>query len=238
MDELEFRRRLMADPNDLDAEILAESRSASNQAFADEMQALDRDISKALNDIDVPDGLVDRVLFHQSGHEETHQKHARYHVALAASVAFAFGIMLGQFNWSHAIPAAHASSLEQIALSHVVNEAPFVATIDENVTLTQVNAKLAPFGQQMNELMGHITYVNHCGFGDTAAMHMVMQTPNGEVTIFLVPTQSSDMSSFEDELNKGVLLPLENSSLIVVGDKSHTLSPIVDTIRANLSQMI
>ncbi|WP_087021416.1 DUF3379 family protein [Thaumasiovibrio subtropicus] len=241
MDELEFRRRVMADPNDLDAELKAAMQSPSHQAFTDEMQALDKEIAKALNDVEVPDGLVDRVLFHQTGHEKTQRTHVRYHVALAASVAFAFGIMLGQFNWTAALPDANANTLEQIALQHVNNESEFVAAIDENVTLAQVNAKLAPFGKQLNDLNvdGRVTYVNHCGFGETAAMHLVMKTSKGhEVTVFLVPQASPDMSSFEDDRHKGVVMPMENASLIVVGEKAQPLSPIVDNIRANLSQSI
>ncbi|WP_413110673.1 DUF3379 family protein [Thaumasiovibrio sp. DFM-14] len=238
MDELEFRRRLLADPGNIDDELAVAMQAPNNKVLAEELQALDKQLNKALHDIQVPDGLVDRILFHQSGHAEKKSPKQRQHFALAASVAFAFGLMLGQFNWGSAISPVQATSLEQVALTHMLEEQSFISNIDENVTLTQVNAKLAPFDSQFSAIDDHISYVNHCGFGDTAAMHMIMQTEYGEVTVFLVPQPSQNVSRFEDEQHKGMLVPLENNSLIVIGDKKLSISPIVTKIKNNLLQQI
>ncbi len=65
MDDLEFRRRILADPNDNSAEMIeAKNSSLVNRKLSDELQQLDTKLEKALK-VDVPDDLVDRILFHQ-----------------------------------------------------------------------------------------------------------------------------------------------------------------------------
>ncbi len=66
MDDLEFRRRLLADPQDQDPELLDAKRSSTaNQSLASELEQLDAMIDQALR-VDVPDDLVDKVLFKQT----------------------------------------------------------------------------------------------------------------------------------------------------------------------------
>ncbi|GAL05586.1 hypothetical protein JCM19237_676 [Photobacterium aphoticum] len=66
MDDLEFRRRLLADPNDNHPDML-ESRNASlaNRKLSDELQSLDSKLAQAMK-VDVPDDLADKILFHQT----------------------------------------------------------------------------------------------------------------------------------------------------------------------------
>ncbi|WP_261857901.1 DUF3379 domain-containing protein [Photobacterium sanguinicancri] len=242
MDDLEFRRRILADPNDNSAEMIeAKNSSLVNRKLSDELQLLDTKLEKALK-VDVPDDLVDRILFHQSGQTPAKPKTTRVHLAIAASVAFAFGVFTGQFDQilsnAEVIRSAEASSLGQIALSHVHAEAPFIDTIDESVQLSQVNAKLKPFGTELSSLPGHVYYVNHCSFGEQNALHMVVDTPEGKVTVFIVPEQSPTVTNFNDKTMGGVLLPLRNASLIVVGEKGVDMDPVAKTIKSELQWQI
>ncbi|MGF1699154.1 DUF3379 domain-containing protein [Photobacterium makurazakiensis] len=234
MDDLEFRRRLLADPNDNSQDMVAARNvSAANRKLSDELLQLDSKLEKALK-VDVPDDLADRILFHQSGQEVKKPKKAKLHLALAASVAFAFGVFTGQFN-NITDSASYQAGIAQLALEHVHNEAPFINGIDESVSLTQVNAKLTPFGPQFSDLPGHIYYVNHCGFGDKNALHMVMDTEQGKVTVFVVPADSPQMTAFSDNNMQGVVMPIRNASLIVVGEKGQDVTPIAKTLEADLS---
>lgn len=71
MDDLEFRRRIMSDPKGRDDEIeLAISQNSANAKFVDDILGLDAQLEKAMK-VDVPDGLVDRVLFNQSAETES-----------------------------------------------------------------------------------------------------------------------------------------------------------------------
>ncbi|MGF1784625.1 DUF3379 domain-containing protein [Photobacterium swingsii] len=242
MDDLEFRRRILADPNDNSAEMIeAKNSSLVNRKLSDELLQLDTKLEKALK-VDVPDDLVDRILFHQSGQTPAKPKTTRVHLAIAASIAFAFGVFTGQFDQiisnADVTRSAEAAPLGQIALSHVHDEAPFIDTIDESVQLSQVNAKLKPFGTELASLPGHVYYVNHCAFGNKNALHMVVDTPEGKVTVFVVPEQSPATASFNDKTMAGVVMPIKNASLIVVGDKGTDMQPVAKTIKSELQWQI
>jgi hypothetical protein len=237
MDDLEFRRRILADPNDNSPDLsAARNESIVNRKLYDELLQLDAQLEKTMK-VDVPDDLADRILFHQSGQPNEKPKSNRFHMAIAASVALAVGIMIGQFN-HFALPSAQAAGIGQIALQHVHTEAPFVNTVDESVSLQQVNAKLLPFGPSLSNLPGHVSYVNHCGFGDKNALHMVMDTPQGKVTVFIVPEVSKTMTAFNDKQMDGIVMPIKNASLIVVGEKGQDVMPIIKSIESDLHWQI
>jgi len=234
MDDLEFRRRILADPNDNSQEMItAKNASLTNRKLSDELLQLDAKLESTLK-VDVPDDLADRILFHQSGQPEQNRNKTRFHLAIAASVAFVFGLFVGQFN-SQIVPTSATSEIAQVAMDHVYTEAPFVDSIDESVSLRQVNAKLTPFGSELTDLPGHVYYVNHCGFGDKNALHMVMATENGKVTVFVVPEHSPKMSSFSDNSLEGVVMPIQNASLIVVGEKGQNVAPIAKSLESDLN---
>ncbi|UXI01996.1 DUF3379 domain-containing protein [Photobacterium sp. TY1-4] len=239
MDDLEFRRRLLADPNDNSQEMLAaKNASPANRQLADELLQLDAKLDQLLK-VDVPDDLADRILFHQSGQPENNRSKIRFHLAIAASIAFVFGLFLGQFHQQWLPGSAQgADVIAQIALEHIYNEAPFVDHVDESVSLQQVNAKLTPFGAELTELGAHVYYVNHCGFGGKNALHMVMAGQGGKVTVFVVPEKSPAVSAFNDNQLQGVVMPLQETSLIVVGSKGQDVMPIAKRLKTDLQQKI
>ncbi|PSV17740.1 DUF3379 domain-containing protein [Photobacterium kishitanii] len=240
MDDLEFRRRLLADPNDNDPEIIkAKNQSSSNRHFSNELQQLDQQLKQTLN-VDIPDNLADRILFHQSSQAQpkTNHHYKRYFsYGLAASVMFFMGFLVGQQDIYPQQPQQQVftpMSMPAIALQHVNAEAQFVEHTDEAVTLQQVNAKLKPFGTSMNQLPGHIYYLNYCGFDGDRALHMVVGTDSGKMTVFIVPQTSSKMATDSDNINKSLLLPLQDASLIIVGDKDEKLMPIAEKLKSEL----
>ncbi|WP_325892003.1 DUF3379 family protein [Grimontia sp. NTOU-MAR1] len=239
MDELEFRRRLLADPQDKDPEILAaKSESPANQKLASELDQLDALLDQTLR-VEVPDDLVDKVLFKQSSDAAREARKPRFHLAIAASVAFAFGIMLGQFNWQALPVLPGQASLGQIALEHYYHEKDFTSDVFEGATLTQVNAKLAPLGKAYNgQLPGEVSYINHCSFDDKHAVHMVIQGKDGEdFTVFVVPQQSPAMESYSDGNMEAVSLPAaNNSSVIVVGKEGSDIMPVAEQLKLHLNQ--
>ena len=68
MDELELRRRLYADPNTSDKDVLDALESDPDaHAFSNELKTLDNDIEQALN-IPVPENLAERLVLNKSLH--------------------------------------------------------------------------------------------------------------------------------------------------------------------------
>lgn len=179
MDELEFRRRIMSDPKDRDSDILEAMKSNdANGKFADDILDLDAQIAKAMN-VDVPEDLADRILFNQTSSTESNvvrPNFAKRAMAMAASIAFVFGLLVGQVNWGNIVVSPAQASLADTAIKHVIDEKPFVQNLDENVASSQINAKMMPFDHQLGENFPyHVYYLNHCGFGKSNALHMVFR---------------------------------------------------------------
>jgi len=71
MDELEFRRRTIAQPNDIDKELMEFAQSnPERQSFITEMKEFDKHLQDAL-DIPVPDNLADRIILNTSLKEKS-----------------------------------------------------------------------------------------------------------------------------------------------------------------------
>ena len=102
MDDLEFRRRVLSEPKQRTPDIIdAVASSEANSHFLDDVLSLDKQIHSAMN-VDVPDDLADRILFNQTSSEESkvvRPTFARRAMAMAASVAFVAGLLVGQTHW-------------------------------------------------------------------------------------------------------------------------------------------
>lgn len=236
MDDLEFRRRILSDPKQKDealSQVMAENET--NSKFVDDVLDLDLKIKQAMN-IDVPEDLADKILFSQTSSALDDEKilkpnFARKAMALAASVAFTAGLLIGQINWGSLIVSPAHASLADTAIKHVVHEEAFIRHLDENVPSAQINAKMSPFDYQFtNGFPYHVYYLNHCGFGDSNALHMVFQGQYGKVTLFLTGIESDNAKAFNKDGMTGVVEPIGNTSMILVGEKGEDVKAIAAKI--------
>lgn len=241
MDELEFRRRIMSDPKDRDSDILEAMKSNdANGKFADDILDLDAQIAKAMN-VDVPEDLADRILFNQTSSTESNvvrPNFAKRAMAMAASIAFVFGLLVGQVNWGNIVVSPAQASLADTAIKHVIDEKPFVQNLDENVASSQINAKMMPFDHQLGENFPyHVYYLNHCGFGKSNALHMVFQGEKGKVTLFLTGIASDKTVDFEEKGMAGVVEPVGQTSLILVGEEGEDVAKIAENLMTIIKPM-
>ncbi|MGD8170026.1 DUF3379 domain-containing protein [Vibrio sp. TRT 21S02] len=241
MDDLEFRRRIMSDPKKRDNDILEAIRSSEkNSKFVDDIMDLDAQIAKAMN-VDVPDDLADRILFNQTSAPENNvvkPNFARKAMAMAASVAFVAGLLVGQINWGNVIVSPAQASLANTAVQHVLDENAFIAPLDEQVNVSQINAKMQPFAKELdNDFPYHVYYLNHCGFGDSHAVHMVFKGVEGKVTLFLTPTPSKSTFDFEKQGMSGIVEPVGNNSMIIVGEQGEDVAKIAERIAKIIKPM-
>ncbi|GEA52608.1 chemotaxis protein [Vibrio inusitatus NBRC 102082] len=228
MDDLEFRRRIMSDPKARDEDLLsAIANNDSNAKFVDDVLNLDARIEQAMR-IDVPESLADKILFNQSSEDNVVRPNfAKRSLAVAASVAFAAGIMIGQLNWSaNIVPTAHASLTDE-AIQHVIIESPFTDKLDEQVDSNQINTKLSPFAYQFSETFPyHVYYLNHCGFGESNALHMVFQGEKGRITLFITNISSDHAVNFSEKQMSGTVVPIGTASMILVGDSDEDVASV------------
>ena len=253
MDELEFRRRAYANPNDTSADfIAAKASTACNEQLVAQLQQFDRQLGDALQE-PVPEHLAAALLRTAQLHPwDTVQAPAAVlpiganknsslgwrHLAIAASITFVLGFSTRFISFDE----SSFTSMGQIAMQHVHAESALIQGVDEQVTLTAVNAKLQPYGTQLQSLaeVGQVYYANHCLFGDGPAAHLVIQGEHERVHVFIVPPKRAlaEVQRFSDNQYHGEIVPMALNHLVVISENNEDLDQMAKKIQASLEQSI
>jgi hypothetical protein len=216
MDELEFRRILYADPNCTDKGVLAAiAGDPKKQEFCKELKQLEKKMQQAAQ-IEIPDDLIHKLMLRQS--MESHKSNRvrnRMQLAMAASIAFVVGISFTMWQQNNLL------DLSKQAIAHVHYEGGYALDAQENISLQQVNAKLAKFGGEFSEDIGRVYYANFCDFENVRSLHMVVEGENGKVSVFVVPHNDDYLveGSSSDEKYTSQAIDLQRASIIVVGEE-------------------
>lgn len=210
MDELEFRRRTIAQPNELDKELQEfANSSADRQQFLNESKAFDKQLDNAL-EIPVPDNLAERIILNTSLKEKARTdeleqednvisarswfKFDRVHLALAAS----FVIAVSAFMFSEEQSINQTAG--EHALAHVYHEI-YALNKTQPISIQTVNEKLALLGGQISDLPGKVTYVTFCDFQGERGLHLVFESDFGPMTVFIVPSDNQIFEIGSDDFN-------------------------------------
>ncbi|ART79138.1 DUF3379 family protein [Oceanisphaera avium] len=241
MDELEFRRRAYANPYDNSTDFIKAARLPKNQALLIELQALDFQLTNALQE-PVPAQLLDRLLAIPKGSVTPAPPRLTWrHLAIAASLTFVLGFST-RFVSFNETSSAPFSSMGQTAMAHVYAESALTQRIDEQVTLASVNAKLQPYGTQLQSLtdVGHVYYANHCLFDNGPAAHLVIQGEQQRVHVFVVPPKRTleGVQRFSDEHYHGEVIPMDLNHLVVISEKDENIELMAAKIQASLKHAI
>ncbi len=223
MNDLEFRRAVFEDPHHLspEAQAMADA-SEANSHFVQEVRAMDDALSGALA-VDVPGQLADRILLRQTlqDFERRQIRRSRWHLALAASVAFAVGALVTFMTTNR--PLGYGDH----ALAHLYHEANLLNTVDESVSQAAFNKKLASYGGQLTGDIGHIYFANHCNFNGIRALHAIVQGQQGRITVFVVHEKDlsakQEQAHFADQHYDGLADKRGQHQLIFIGEKGEPL---------------
>ncbi|WP_334013001.1 DUF3379 family protein [Alteromonas sp. S167] len=226
MDELEFRRRIYADPETTDSDVVEAAKTDDNKRhFWNEQKQLDKQLKQALK-VDVPEDLASKLIWQQSADEFTrYKRRSRWYLAMAASVAFTVGIALTM--WYH-----KPLSIGGQALAHMqyadMEQAHSLLPVDLNM----VNAKLASFGASFNEMLDGVEVANYCHLSTVRSLHLIVDTPQGKMSVFVVPERGDVTvpSEFADKQYRGESLKLQRANVMIVGDKDADLSEMKEAV--------
>ena len=220
MDELEFRRRIYADPETTDSDVVEAAKAdESKRSFWNEQKQLDKQFKQALK-VEVPDDLASKLIWQQSADEFTrYKRRSRWYVAMAASVAFTIGI--GLTMWYHqplSIGGQALAHMQYAEMEHAHSLLP--------VDLNMVNAKLASFGGSLSEMLDGVEVANYCHLSTVRSLHLIVNTPQGKMSVFVVPQRGdiSVPSEFEDSQYHGESIKMRRANVMVVGDRGADLS--------------
>ncbi|MDA8621895.1 DUF3379 domain-containing protein [Psychrosphaera sp.] len=219
MDDLTFRRRIYADPQDTNTDIKEACASDPKKAkFKTEMMDFDDRLKNALM-VDVPENYAERVLLNK--HLTSKSKKSKKSTiawATAASILFAVGITTSVFY-----PIKNSTMLVSHAISHMESELDHIPQ-NSNYTLEQVNAKLAEFGGTLIDNIAAIKFVSFCRFEGTRSLHIVMSDKGEDVTVFIIPKDSGLSSQSTANRNSFVGTSLSNkyADMVVITEEQST----------------
>ena len=147
--------------------------------------------------------------------------------AMAASVALAAFIGL---RVDLAGPSA-AEDLERQVLEHMDVEPHALLISDRPVSDSRL-AKVVPASiATMNHDAGLITYAMSCRINGRDVPHLVIQGEKGPVTILLMPEEMIDEARpLEGESIHGVILPVGEGSIAIIGEKEESLDRIQQNV--------
>ena len=237
MDDLQFRRAILAEPNNQDADLLSAIQSdPAKKQFAQELNQLDEKIKSAL-EIPVPDDLGNKLILRQTlANHQIQKRKKRVHLALAASVAIVGGLLFNFMQFSSAY-----NNLGDYALAHVYHEeASFANNSQNRVTLTSLNKKMAAFDGNFSDSLGELIFADYCRFDGMKSLHLVFQGKTSPVNVFVVP--KNEQLSFTDRFNDkrlfGESLNFKQSNVIVVADQNESLKQWQQNISKNIAWTI
>lgn len=231
MDELEFRRRIYANPDDTDDALIEAAKQDMKQAcFWNDIKTLDKQIEKAV-DVPIPEDLANKLIWQQSMQDfARHKRRSRWYIALAASVAFVCGLSFTL--WQH--PAN--VDVEAAALAHMRYAEIEMSHSAEPVNMQLVNAKLAQFGATLTADIGHIHSANYCHLDKLQSLHLIVDTPQGKMSVFILPQDKNTPvpDRFSDQDYHGQSFAARRANVMIVGHRGEDLSDMTNTIKQRL----
>lgn len=234
MDDILFRHTAIATPNEKSEDFLdrlAESECA--QKLVKESKEFDQLLKDSLK-IDVPDDLANKILLEQSfAIEQDRAVSNRWHIAIAASIAFVIGLSVPVVNstLNHQTP-----NIGSVALQHVQEEYFLTAKVNEQASLQNVNVKLARYGAEASGGLGNVYFVNYCSFEGTSALHMILQGEKGRVTVFVVPDDAdfTPAAEFDNQHFKGISEHIGKAKVVIVGEHDEPLEKMKTMLDKNI----
>jgi hypothetical protein len=210
------------------AEHLAEC--AACRSYRDEMRALDRRIAGAL-ELDVPALIMPELDESNVVALKPRRVSMPAWFALAATVVVAAFLGIRMFGGDVTYP-----SLADEIVAHLDHEPYALRVTDETVSDRRL-ARVVPANiANMNHDAGLITYAQTCVINGKEVPHLVIQGRSGPVTVLLMPDEMVDgAQQIEGESINGVILPVGNGSIAIIGEEDERLDTIQESVMHSVS---
>ena len=147
-------------------------------------------------------------------------------LAMAASVALVAIVGVRMFG-----DVTEYDSLSEEILAHLDHEPYALRVTDEAVSDARLTRIVPSNLATLDHSAGLITYAQNCKIRGEVSPHLVIQGKSGPVTVILMPqvgVQSAE--TIEGESIHGVILPVGDGSIAIIGEKDEDLEPIQRSI--------
>jgi hypothetical protein len=216
IDCLEFRRRAGAEPFTADTDVAAHRQGCPACArHQDELRAMDGVIRQAL--------AVDPAR-PATPTEVTAGATRRRFFAIAASLVAgaAVGVVL--------LVGAPRASIAREVIGHVEHE-PGAMDATAPLAPAALAEALQPDGARLHPGAGDVTFAARCIFDGHVVPHLVVQTPQGPVTVLMLRHRTLDEPLHLSESGyEGVVLPAPRGSIAIVGEGIADIDGVARTV--------
>ncbi len=150
--------------------------------------------------------------------------------AMAASFALV-AIVVVQLFGTH----PHYDSLAEEIVAHLDHEPYALRVTDKPVSDARLDRIVPANIANLDHSGGLITYAQSCEINGKMVPHLVIQGESGPVTVLLMPDERIESAeALEGEGINGVLIPVGNGSIAIIGEKDENL----DDIRRNVTNSV
>lgn len=142
--------------------------------------------------------------------------------AIAATVVLATSITLRNSSMFQSY-----DSLADEVLAHLDHEPRSLRVTDVAVSDQRLGRVVPASIAVFDRTESLITYAQPCVINGKDVPHLVIQGQYGPVTILLMPDEKvSEVTPLDGDNVKGVILPVGNGSIAIIGDRNEVLGPI------------
>lgn len=262
MDELEFRQRVYANPEDPGQEVLdAAAENPSLQKILEETRLMDARIHGMVSSVVVPEGLREKLL--EIPDTDATEPDAApnlvelpaanssffHYYAIAASLLLVIGVT---FTLSFdAGPTTAEVAMGDEVVRHLYAEAPELALIntvslngapsaadwaDVEVIMASAGAQLANSVNQRSSVF----YANPCIiFPEYSSAHLMMEGNEGAVNVFFIQnTPVRSEFQLRDDRFDGMVVPMDQGNLVLIGEDGENLDEFKALLSDNMEWVI
>ena len=230
MDHTRYRTAIMADPRDPDAELRAHREECPEcRAYTEQLLKFDARIERALR-INMP-AAAEVLPFARKSPSFTG---ARRWLAIAASVLLGAAIVGGVWL---TLPQR---SLAAAVVAHMAGEPDAWQRTDVAVDAPALQDALKDSNLRLNPQAGIVSYATRCPFRGHRVPHLVVQTPEGPVTVMVLVHEPLRKSmQFDEQGYRGTLVPVPgHGSIAVLMQDSGVSSAQIARIAAQVDDAI
>ena len=224
----DYKEAMTADPGFEDESGHVDS-CASCQAYSAEILALDERIAAAM-ELNVPALKMPELPEIET--EKVVSLVARRSMPKPVWFALAATVLLAVFVGIRTPDMGlMEGTLEEQVLAHVDHEPRALRVTSTPVSDSRLAEVVPEDLAAMNHDAGLITYAQSCIINGKAIPHLVIQGEYGPVTILLMPEERISAAKSLDGVNiQGVILPVGNGSIAIIGNREEQLDRIKQNV--------
>ncbi len=223
----DYRQAVGEDPN-FDGGAAHLTECSACQAYRKEMLALEATIAEALA-IPVPELKMPELPEVETSNVVSLGERRR--VTMPAWFAMAASVVLVVMLGVRMFGGAEYDSLADEIVAHLDHE-PYALRVTDKPVDDQRLTRVVPANiANLDHDAGLITYAQTCNINGNDVPHLVIQGKNGPVTVILMPDERvSRAETLTGESINGVLIPVGNGSIAIIGEKNEDLAPIQQSV--------